>query len=499
MSDLKPKNKKKFKFKLPTAFTILLGITLLIIIISWIPNTTGPWTDSNNEVHKGGAAGIFDLFLAPMYGFRDKVDVIVFILVLGGFLGIVIESKALDAGIGRLVAKMKGREVWIIPIIMVLFSIGGTVYGMGEETIALYPVIIPVLLAAGFDVLTAIMTILLGAGLGVIGSTLNPFVVQIAVDNAGVEGLTSSTGIVWRIVSWVLLTAGGISFVMWYALRVRRDPTKSPLFSRKDFYEGEFAIAENLPEYTKKRKAIMGLFTITFILMIFSLIAWSQFGVSAFDSMTNWVSEHAPWIANFYVPLGKWYFLEIAALFFIASIVIAAFDWKGEEKLVNGFVRGSADILSVCLIIAFAAGIGYIMQNTGMQTKLVNGLSSPMSGLGTTGFIIVAFLFFLIISFVIPSTSGFATAVFPILGPVANSVTSGLASGTITAFSFANGIINLVSPTSAILMAALSISKVSYDKFLKAAWPVIVGIVGLAIILLATGSLLPISNGGVWF
>ncbi|GAA6238146.1 MAG: hypothetical protein SPLM_02680 [Spiroplasma phoeniceum] len=165
---------------MPTAFTILLGITLLIIIVSWILGTTGSWKDADGELHNGGPAGIFDLFLAPMQGFKSKVDVIVFILVLGGFLGIVIESKALDAEIGCLVAKMKGREIWIIPIVMFLFSVGGTTYGMGEETIALYPVIIPVLLAAGFDVLTAVIAILFGAGIGCIGSTLNPFVIQVA-------------------------------------------------------------------------------------------------------------------------------------------------------------------------------------------------------------------------------------------------------------------------------------------------------------------------------
>ncbi|WP_338991950.1 YfcC family protein [Spiroplasma endosymbiont of Seladonia tumulorum] len=369
------KKKKKFKFKLPTAFTILLGITLLIIIVSWIPGTTGSWKDADGELHNGGPAGIFDLFLAPMQGFKSKVDVIVFILVLGGFLGIVIESKALDAGIGRLVAKKKGREIWIIPIVMFLFSIGGTTYGMGEETIALYPVIIPVLLAAGFDVLTPVMAILFGAGIGCIGSTLNPFVIQVVV--VVVPDLTSTTGIIWRAVSWLLLTAAGILFVVWYALRVRRTPGKSPLFDKKDFYEAEFAIVDDLPAYNGKRKAIMAIFMISFVLMIFSLIKWDKFGIPVFVNFTKLVSEHAPFIANFFAPLGQWSFMEISALFFIASI-----NWKGEEKYVNSFISGSADILSVCLVIALAAGIRFIMTNTGMQNKLVSGLSTPMSTLG---------------------------------------------------------------------------------------------------------------------
>jgi len=162
--------------------------------------------------------------------------IIVFILVLGGFLGIVIESKALDAGIGRLVAKMKGREIWIIPIVMFLFSVGGTTYGMGEETIALYPVIIPVLLAAGFDVLTAVMAIL---------------------------------------------------FVVWYALRVRRTPGKSPLFDEKGFLWSRICNCWWFTSYNGKRKAIMAIFMISFVLMIFSLIGWDKFGILSLLILQN--------------------------------------------------------------------------------------------------------------------------------------------------------------------------------------------------------------------
>lgn len=492
------KNNKKFKFKLPTIFTILLIITLLIIIISWIPGTTEKLINKNGS-SQGGPAGIFELFLAPMQGFKNKVDIIIFILVLGGFLEIIIESKALDAGIGRLLIKMKGREIWIIPIIMFLFSVGGTTYGMGEETIALYPIIIPVLLAAGFDILTAIMTILFGAGIGCIGSTLNFFIIQIAVDSISVINLTSITGIIWRIVSWLLLTTGGISFVVWYALRVRHDPKKSLLFNKKDFYETEFAIINNLPVYNGKRKATMIIFILSFILMIFSLIEWNKFGIIIFVNFAKLISKYTPFISNFFSPLGQWSFMEISALFFIASIIIALINWKGEEKYVNSFIRGSANILSVCLVIAFAAGISFIMTNTGMQLKLINRLSESMLKLGKTGFIMLAFLFFLIISFVIPSGSGFIQTIFSILGPVANEVATGLTSGTITAFSFANGIINLISPTSVILMTSLSISKVPYNSFMKASWLLIIGIIITTIILLGIGTLLPISNTGLWF
>ncbi|ASP27830.1 arginine/ornithine antiporter [Spiroplasma corruscae] len=493
------KNKKKFKWRIPTAFTILISITLLLILISWIPGTTSDWTDTDGTIQKGGPAGLFDLFIAPINGLKNKIDVVIYILIIGGFLGVVVSSKALDAGIGRLVKKMKGRELLIIPIVMILFSIGGTVFGMCEETIALYPVLIPVLLAAGFDVITTILAILFGAGIGVVCSTINPFVIQIAVDNANVSGLKTSTGIILRIISWLVLTSSGIAFVMWYAIKVKNDPKKSPVYEDKDIHEKLFAISQDIPKFTKKRKAILAIFSVTFIIMIFSLIAWNQFGLSVFETFTKWVSQKSPYIARFYNPIGSWNFLETSALFLLSSIVIGFIEWKGEEDFVESFIKGSSDILSVCLVIAFAGGIGFIMEHTGMQKVLVNSLSSPMRGIGKYGFIVLAFLFFLLISVFIPSTSGFATAVFPVLGPIANSITIGLTSGTITAFSFANGIINVISPTSATLMAVLSLSKVSYGKFIKASWPLICSLIFISIIILLIGVSLPLSNESPWF
>ncbi|WP_338969463.1 YfcC family protein [Spiroplasma endosymbiont of Labia minor] len=525
--NMPPSNKKKStetrkrrKFKLPTAFTILAAIMLLIVIISWIPGTTmkdGLGADGRPDIGETpvdgyNPAGILDILLAPMYGFANKVDIIIFILILGGFLNIIIESKALDAGIGRLVNKLKGKEIWLIPIIMILFSIGGTVYGMGEETIALYPVIIPIFLAAGFDIITPVLTILIGAGIGCLGSTLNPFVVSVAVSavsDSGITGLVSSTGLVFRAIAWVLMTALATGFVIWYALRIRKNERKSPLYDDKEMYLKSFAVSIEVPEYTRKRQAIMGLFFVAFILMIISLISWGTFGVTIFGSdeggLNYLIHKNVPWFQHFYRDLGEWYFMEISALFFGFALIIAFIDWrvpdadneKGEAKFVKSFIRGSADILSVCLIIAFAAGIGWLFSSTHMVTVLINALTKPLSSLSIAGFLIIGFIFFLIISIVLPSTSGFAQAVFPIIGPAAYAAggnSLGWISSSITSFSFANGLVNLISPTSAILMAALSIAKVPYDKFMKASWPLILAIIGISIIMLGLGSF-GVSNG----
>ncbi len=213
------KKERKKSFKLPSALTILFCLIFVVILISWIPGTTGDYI-VNGQTFKGRPAGFFDLFLAPLKGFGNKLDIIVFILVLGGFLNIVIKSQALDAGIGRLILKIKGREIWIIPILMTFFAIGGTTYGMGEETIALYPVLIPVMLAAGFDVITSLMTILIGAGIGCLGSILNPFVIGVSFNESDTTnyGLSDSSGIVFRLVAFVILLL--LRFYLWCDMRL---------------------------------------------------------------------------------------------------------------------------------------------------------------------------------------------------------------------------------------------------------------------------------------
>ena len=161
---------------------------------------------------------------AAFSGFYDAVDVCVFILMVGGFLGVVMKTGAVDAGVANVIRRLGGREKWLIPILMLLFGLGGTTYGMWEETMAFYPLLIPVFLAAGYDAVVGIAVILLGAGAGVIASTVNPFATGIA---AGFAGVSLGEGIVLRLLQWVVFEAAAIWFVMAYAARVKRNPSKS--------------------------------------------------------------------------------------------------------------------------------------------------------------------------------------------------------------------------------------------------------------------------------
>lgn len=488
MKNIKKKKFRLLSFKMPTAITILFLITALIIIVSWIPGTTSKWSDpTTHENHPGGPLGIFDLFLAPIQGFLRSANIIVFVLVIGGYIGIVTKSGALDAGIGRLVKRLNGKEIWIIPSIMTILSIGGTVEGMCEETIPYYLIIIPAMLAAGFDVVTAVLMILLGAGIGVMFSTLNPFAIATA---ASASGVSPGSGIIWRLLGWILATTGTICFVMWYAIKIKRHPEKSVVFDLQRQHHEEFISTEEIPEFTRKRKVILALFSLTFLIMILCIIPWDSItGTTTFADLSANITKYFPYLTSQIGKFGGWDVMTLAFLFFFASIIIALIDWSGEEQYVRTFISGSSELLGVSLIIAVASGIGWAIETSGMQQVVVNGLTSKITSLPKMLVVVIGFFAFIAIAFFIPSTSGFATAVFPIVAPVVDKI--GLSSGMITAFVMASGWVNLFAPSAGVMMAGLSIAKVPLGRFYKVIWPYTIGITIFAVTMLAIGSLLP--------
>lgn len=486
----KGKKFKLFPFKMPTAITILFLLILLIILISWIPGTTKKWVDDNDITH-GGPLGILDLFNAPIQGFANNAEVIIFVLIIGGYLGIVMKSKALDAGIGRLVKKLNGKEIWIIPTIMIILSIGGTVEGMCEETIPYYLVIIPALLAAGFDVITGVLVILLGAGVGVMFSTLNPFAIATA---SAASKVNTGDGIIWRLICWFIGTALTIGFVSWYALRVKRNPEKSVIYHLQAEHHDEFLSNETLPEFTKKRKIILSLFGTTFLIMILCIIPWDKLiygdqNKGIFQEINNWLINHFPYITGNIPAFGNWTIITLAFFFFFASFITALIDWKGEENYIKDFIGGSSELLGVVAVIAVASGIGWTLKESGMQDVVLHSLSGTISGMPKTGLIVIGFLIFLVLAFFIPSTSGLANAAFPIISELVGPI--GLKTGMITAFSMASGWINLFAPSAGIMMAGLAIAKVPLSSFYKAIWPYAIGSAVFCIIMLIIGSFLP--------
>lgn len=486
--------------------------------ISLDVTTTGADSASNTITYTMGdpsvtnaqsPAGFLYLLVAPIEGFVNAADLIIFLLIMGGFLAIVTESGALEAGLGRMVKKLQGKEIILIPILFLLFSVGGTTYGMAEETIPFYLLLIPVFLAAGFDTYTAFLVILLGAGLGTAASILNPFVVNTAtaaVNGAGSwsgSDLSPSIGIVWRSVIYVVLVIVGCAYVTWYGWRVKKHPEKSAVYDLRKEHEKQFSFnLDSLPEFTVKRKIILAIFAITFVSMIISVITWEDVaGTSVFSDAANWVDKYFPFVGGvdkdgngLIGAWGTWYLVQMSFLFFLSSIVIGLLSWKGSIHFITKFMAGAADFIGVGIVISISRGISLAVSKTGLDTIIINGLSSMMQGIGNVfGITIIFFFVFFALSFLIPSTSGFASAVFPIIGPAIGGFGHPVAlggltiSGSIASFSLASGIVNISMPSGGIFMSALSVSNIPLGKFYKSTWWFLLVLVGLSLVLLLIG------------
>jgi uncharacterized ion transporter superfamily protein YfcC len=394
------------------------------------------------------------------------IDVALFILVIGGFIAITMKTGAIQAGIGMLIRKLRGRERWMIPILMTVFAIGGTTFGMAEESLAFYVLVITVMIAAGYDAVVGALVLLLGCGIGVLGSTVNPFATGIASGFADVslsDGLvrdSSSSSSVWR---WE-------SGSCWYADRVRRDPTKSVVFDMKESNEARFAATTDEAAeivLTGRHKLILTLFAAAFVVMIYGVIPWEDLSIG--------------------LPTLWWWFPEMTASFLLFAILIGVVGGMKEGDLTTTFVDGARDLLGVALIIGIARGITVVMNNGQITDTVLHWAEQALGDVGEAAFAIVMYLLFLPLSFLIPSSSGLATVAMPIMAPLADFAGASR-SLVVTAYQSASGLLNLVTPTSAVVMGGLAIARVPYGKYLKMVWPLIAMLAGLTIIVLAIGA-----------
>jgi uncharacterized ion transporter superfamily protein YfcC len=484
---------QKSRFTLPSAYTILFILIVVAAIATWIIpagayelNEEGaPLPGTYTEVESSPARILVDSVTAPingLYGIEDEtgninyynsgslfgaIDVALFIIVIGGFLGVTMSTGAIQAGIGSLVRKLEGRERLMIPALMVVFALGGTTYGMAEESLAFYALVITVLIAAGYDALTGAAVVLLGCGIGTLGSTINPFATGIASEFAGVS---ISDGLLARLVILVVGLAIGIFFVLRYADRVKADPARSVVFDQKAENEERFkAESSESEQLTGTHKLVLVVFSLAFGLMMYGVIPWEDLGLG--------------------LPTLWWWFPEMTGLFLLAAIVIGLIARMGEGDIAETFIAGARDLLGVALIIGIARGITVIMNNGQITDTVLHWAELALGDVGQTGFAIVMFLLFLPLSFLIPSSSGLATVAMPIMAPLATfvDVPEEL---VVTAYQSASGLMNLFIPTSAVVMGGLAIARVPYDRYLRWVWPLLAALAVLTVIVLAAGAAL---------
>jgi len=448
-------------FKFPTAYTILFMLIVLVAAGTWVvpagnyervqSESLGKEVPVPGTYHSVDAnpQGVVDVFLAPIAGFYNPdsyeaaaIDVALFVLIIGGFLGVVTQTGAIDAGIGRAMVKLKGHEKWMIPILMALFALGGSTYGMAEESLAFYALLIPVMIAAGYDSVVAVAVILLGAGIGCLGSTINPFATVIAANAADIP-FTQGIGL-----RFFILLSGWLAcviYVMRYAAKVKKARSLSIVADHSAEIEAQFrkdAHNDSDSILSLSQKIVLIIFALTFVVMI-----W---GVSS----------------------QGWWMAKMGALFIASSILIGLITRMGEKCFTEVFINGARDLLGVAIIIGIARGIVVVMDAGHMTDTILHLGEQTLSGLPAVVFINTMYGIELLMSFFVPSSSGLAVLSMPIMAPLADF--SGVGRElVVTAFQSANGLVNLFNPTFAVVMGALAIGKVPYERWLRFVWPLL--------------------------
>ena len=452
---------KKTKRSIST-FAILLAVMLLVSIVTWIA-AGKTYTGENGEIAEVVGATSSDIFMAPVNGWADAADVITFVFCLGAFLAIVNATGALETGIHTLVRKLHGKELVLIWVLMFVFSVGGTTYGMGEETVGFYILLAATMMAAGFDPVVGAATVLLGAGTGVLGSSINPFATGAAVAAAGVE---VNMGIVYveAIILWLATYFISALFVTRYAKKVKEGKgsilTADQLDECKKAYGASSEIDANV-KLTGRQKGVLVIFGLSFVVMILGFIPWGSLNEGIYNtlSFSHWLTGNG---------FGDWWFDDAATWFLLMGLLIGLIGLEDKSKLMPCIVAGFADMISVNLVIALARATTVIMSTTGLGTWLVEASVTALSasGLPAPAFGALDYLLHIGLSFLVPSSSGLASLSAPIVSPIVAGMGWSVETSIMINVA-ANGLVNLFTPTCGFIMGGLALARVPYETWLK--------------------------------
>jgi uncharacterized ion transporter superfamily protein YfcC len=498
-----PKAKRSFQF--PSAVTTLVIVTLLVWIAAlFIPSGVysetpdgAPIPGSYHRVPSPLSFGgkLSQLVLAPVngtYGLKNpatgvvdtetlgrlfgQIGVIFFIMAIGAFISVSFSTKALDTAVAALANRLRSKGWLLITAVMVLFSLLGSTMGFSVETLGFYALFIPLMTALGYDRLVTSAMIILGALVGVMGATVNPFSIGVA---AGEARVSIGDGLGLRLLLWALLTAMAIAWVLRYAVKVRRDPAASLVAGENPKAEDGRPAREPTAEHrlTSTQKWVLVITVLAFALMIFSVIPWSSiFGAHtgpADDTLT-----HTTAVQPYFFELN-WWFPQLSMLFILACVPVAAVARIKEKELVRLIRAGAADMLGPAMVVLLAGGVSVIMTNTQTLDTILHAMESLVTGTSAGVFTVITIGINVPLALLIPSSSGHATLAMPLLAPLADF--AGVSrSVTVTAWIMAHGLTLMWAPTSVVLVGGLAIAKVSYDKWLRFVWPLLVGLLVVA-------------------
>lgn len=448
------------QFKVPHVYAIIFALMVIFAVLTWIvPSGSYQRQEVNGrEVTVAGTyeqsektyideetgdevdlrQGVFDVLQAPTRGIQEAIEVVAFILIVGGSFQVITKTGAITSGMGRVVRRFKNKDILIIPIAMVLFALGGTSFGMAEETLPFFAIFMPIMMAMGFDSMTAFMVVFVGARTGYIASTINPFNVLIA---QGILGIQGNPQLWLRMIAWVVLTAVAITWVVLYARRVKKNPESSITFEDDIAKKVEFAADESAldAEFTGRQKGVLAVFIAGMCLIIWGLVTQG------------------------------WYMNEISAVFLAMGLLAGVIAGFSQDVIAQEFVAGIADFAFSAIVVGLARGILVIASDGMIIDTILNALATGLDGIPAVLFTTLLYAVENLLAILVPSSSGLAALTAPIFGPLTELM--GLnPEAAVWALSMGSATMSLICPTSAILVAGLGVCKIKLGQWWKTVW-----------------------------
>lgn len=455
----------KKKFSMPHTYVILFTIIILVSILTYVvpageferiedaeTGRTIVVPDSFHSVEQNPTTA-FGFIKAVPNGLEAAAQIVFFIFIVGGAFEVINSTGAIEGGISKIALSLRNKEFLMIPIFLVVFSIGGATFGMAEEAIVFIPIGIALARALGYDAMTGTAMILLGAAVGFTSGFMNPFTVGVA---QGIAELPLFSGIAMRFVILGVLLIVTIIYIMRYAEKVKKDPSKSIVSELEKEEKHTIIDLSNIPKLVGYHYLVLLAVVAGFALIIFGVFKYG------------------------------WYIKEIGSIFLAMGIVGGLLGKKGPSKIAENFVIGAKSLAFGALVVGIARGILVIMEEGMIIDSIINSLAASIDTLPNIISSVGMFIVQVIINFFIPSGSGQAAATMPIMTPLADLV--GITRQTaVMAYQFGDGFTNSIIPTSAALMASLSIAKIPYEKWVKFLWPLMIIwlIVGAAFLVVA--------------
>ena len=405
-----------------------------------------------------------------------QIGVITFIMAIGAFISVSFATQALEVAVAALAHRLRDKGWLLIASVMVLFSALGSTMGFSVETLGFYALFLPLMAAMGYDRLVTAAMIILGALVGVMAATVNPFSIGVA---AGEAGVSIGEGIGLRLLLWALLTGMAVAWVLRYAQRVQRDPSASLLAGDAAADEAPAAEAPAAPQAAQARlsgmqKVVLAITVAAFGLMIFSVIPWSAVIGGRAAPADYYGTHEVAGVEPFWFELN-WWFPELSMLFIVASLAVGVVAKMGEKQTVKLIAAGAADMLGPAMVVLLAGGVSAIMNNTQTMGTILHSMEQAVSGASAGLFTLLTILVNVPLGMLIPSSSGHGALAMPLLAPLADFAGVDRAT-TITAWIMGHGLALMFSPTSVVLVGGLAIAKVGYDKFLRFAWPLLIAL-----------------------